>query len=136
MIFSKVKLKRIYSKTKRIRFIATSLLAGIVIYLWTSELPISRALACLPAVQVGFFCSAVTTVTTQAPFNGDNGTAIQVVFLAINLAIAARVLWKGYQAWSAREAGEEYQSTVNGIIMGLATLYVIEYIAKRLVGAP
>ena len=67
-------------------------------------------------------------------FNGNNAIVLQTIFLAINVIIAVRILWKGYQAWSAREAGEEYQSTINGIIMGLGVLYALEFVANKIVG--
>lgn len=135
MILNKSKFRKLYCRTARLRFIGTSILTATVIFLLTSEFPTSKAMACLPTLNTGFFCAAVTKVTAQSPFNGTNATGIQSVFLAINLLIATRILWKGYQAWSAREAGEEYQSTVNGLIIGLVILFVLESVANRVVGA-
>ncbi len=134
-MLSKIRLRRVYRKTSRLRFVATSLITATGIFLSTSSLPGSSALACVANSDIGFFCEAVNYVITQPPFDDtDNAEGLRALFLALNLIIAARMGWKGYQAWSAREAGEEFQSTINGIIVGLVVLFIVQELANRVVG--
>ena len=131
----KNRLRRLYRRTARSRFVVTSVITGIGIFLLSSGLPGSIAWGCLPNSDIGFFCEAVNYVTTQPPFDDtDNAEGLRALFLALNLVIAGRMMWKGYQAWSAREAGEEFQSTVNGIIVGLAVLFIVQELANKIVG--
>ena len=131
---SRKSLKRLYRRTARFRFVGLSVATATLIFLLSSFLPSAKAMACVAGFTAGFFCSTITRITAQAPFDGNNAIVLQTIFLAINVIIAVRILWKGYQAWSAREAGEEYQSTINGIIMGLGVLYALEFVANKIVG--
>lgn len=135
MVLTKIGLRRVYRRTARLRFVVTSVITATGIFLYTSELPNSKAMACFQNLNTGFFCKAVNQVVAQAPFSeATNATAIRTLFLGLNLVIAGRMLWKGYQAWSAREAGEEFQSTVNGILIGLVILFIVEAFANKIVG--
>ncbi len=136
MVLTKIRLKRLYRQTGKARFVVTSVLTATGIFLYSSVLPSAKAVACVAGLTTGFFCAAVGQITQNPPFDGTNAVGIQVFFLALNLVIAVRILWKGYQAWSAREAGEEFQSTVNGIIIGLVILFILEGVANRIVGVP
>ena len=128
-------LRRLYRRTARLRFVATSLITATGIFLLSSGLPGSEAWGCVSGSDVGFFCKAVDYVTTKPPFNNTtNAAGLRALFLTLNLVIGGRMGWKGYQAWSAREAGEEFQSTVNGILVGLAVLFIVEELANRVVG--
>ena len=135
MLSNKNRLRRLYRRTARSRFILASVTTGIGIFLLSSGLPGSVAWGCLPNSDIGFFCKTVNYVTTQPPFNdSNNAEGLRALFLTINLVIGGRMGWKGYQAWSAREAGEEFQSTINGIIVGLAVLFIVQELANRVVG--
>ncbi|MDJ0747669.1 MAG: hypothetical protein QNJ32_30640 [Xenococcaceae cyanobacterium MO_167.B27] len=134
-MLSKIRLRRVYRKTARLRFVVTSLITATGIFLISSGLPGSSAWGCVANSDIGFFCEAVNYVTTQPPFDDtDNAEGLRALFLTINLVIGGRMGWKGYQAWSAREAGEEFQSTINGIIVGLAVLFIVQELANRVVG--
>ncbi|MDJ0534752.1 MAG: hypothetical protein QNJ70_20105 [Xenococcaceae cyanobacterium MO_207.B15] len=132
---TKNRLRRLYSRTARSRFVVTSVVTATGIFLLSSGLPGSSAWGCVANSDIGFFCEAVNYVITQPPFDDtDNAEGLRALFLALNLIIAARMGWKGYQAWSAREAGEEFQSTINGIIVGLVVLFIVQELANRVVG--
>ncbi len=124
-----------YRRTARNRFVVTSVVTAIGIFLLSSGLPGSGAWGCTANSNLGFFCEAVNYVSDKPPFDdGDNAEGLRALFLTLNLVIAGRIGWKGYQAWSAREAGEDFQSTINGIIVGLGVLFIVQELANRIVG--
>ncbi len=114
MISSQIKINKFYRRRTRATLLALSLATSMF---WvSSQLPNTKAMACLPPVTIGFFCNTVNQVTNEENVSEDDARIVRAIFLVLNLVIAGRIIWKGYQAWFG--SNEEFQPKVIDINTG------------------
>ena len=121
MILSEIKINKFSRLTAKATLLGLSLATSMF---WvSSQLPSSKAMACLPGLDsTGFVCKTVDQVTEQAerenidvsrqffiaPFNQvNNADVLRALLIAVNFVIVVRLLWKGYRAWKRSKANEE-----------------------------
>ncbi len=105
MILRQVKINKFSRHKTKATLLGLSLATSMF---WvSSQLPSSKAMACLPPLTTGFFCNTVNQAISQENFSEDDAKKIQTFFLVLNFVIAGRILWKGYQAWFGRKGDEE-----------------------------
>ena len=114
MILSQVKIKK-FSRHKTKATLLGLCLATSMFWV-SSQLQNAKAMACLPPVTIGFFCNTVNQATNEKNVSEDDAQIVRAIFLVLNLVIAGRIIWKGYQAWFG--SNEEFQPKVIDINTG------------------
>ena len=114
MISSQIKINKFSRRRTKATLLALSLATSMF---WVSpQLPNHKAMACLPGLDdTAFVCKTVNHMILQAPLKEAEGTKadwLRALFLVLNLVIAGRMVWNGYQAWFRRKGDEEFQPKV------------------------
>ena len=98
MISSKPLIKLHFPRAKA-TLVGLSLIATLGIFSFNPELANAKAIKCAPgADNTGVVCGPMEETSQESPF-GDNGDIVQTIFLAVNIAIVAKLLWNGYHFW-------------------------------------
>ncbi len=119
MISSKY-LKRFYRKTSRLRFVGTSVVTSIGIFLLQSALSQSAAMAQC----AGFLCGPYQKIIADPGFASGAAT-FTTIFLGMNFLILVGAIAIVFKIVNANREGEEYRSFVNqGVATTVGLLFV------------